>query len=232
MKKIAIMQPTFFPWIGYFDIMDQCEVFVLLDSVQFEKRSWQQRNRIKTPDGPLMITIPVLSKGRFNQKISEVSIEDSGNFFEKTLKTIYHNYKKSRFINHYFDELSGLFNRKHRFLSEFTIEIIEWLKSKFGITTKLILSTSLELTGKKEELLVNICNKLGFKHYLSTPGSEAYIMKSRLFELNDISVEYHKYVHPAYSQLYGDFIPFMSSLDLLFNEGNRSLEIIRSGREK
>src|SRR3990167_8474438 len=85
---IAIMQPTYLPWMGYFDLMDQCDVFVLLDSVQFERRSWQQRNRIKTPQGELWLTVPVLSKGRREQKICQVEIDRSRDFQQKHIRTI------------------------------------------------------------------------------------------------------------------------------------------------
>ena len=96
MTTVAIMQPTYLPWLGYFDLIDRSDIFVFLNSVQFDKRSWQQRNRIKTPNGELMLTVPVLTKGKFKQKIYDVEIDKSKNFAKKHFNSISSNYKKSK----------------------------------------------------------------------------------------------------------------------------------------
>lgn len=224
------MQPTYLPWIGYFDLMDQCDIFVLLDSVQFDKRSWQQRNRIKSPHGELLLTVPVFSKGRRTQKICEVEVDQTTNFPEKHIKAIQHCYGKATFLERYMDDLAAILRKRHRYLAELTIELICWLREAMGIEGELIRSSALGTQGKKVELLVAICKSVGAERYISPLGSKAYIEENDLFAENGIELCYHEYHHPHYGQLFGDFVPHLSVLDLLLNEGERSLSIIRSGR--
>ena len=213
MTTVAIMQPTYLPWLGYFDLIDRSDIFVFLNSVQFDKRSWQQRNRIKTPNGELMLTVPVLTKGKFKQKIYDVEIDKSKNFAKKHFNSISSNYKKSKYFKSYINELDEIYNSKINKLSDLNIRLIKWLSSKLGIKTEFVLSSQLDEHGSKTELLLNICKK-----------------KKNLFEKSGIQLSYQNYKHPTYKQLFGDFIPYMSVIDLLFCEGNKSLEIISSGR--
>ena len=224
------MQPTYLPWMGYFDLMDQSDVFVLLDSVQFDQRSWQQRNRIKTSSGGLLLTVPVFSKGKRDQRICEVQIDQTSNFVEKHIKTIEHYYAKAPFFSKYISELAAVLRKRHQYLAELNIELIEWFREAIGIKTELVRSSSLGIRGKKVELLVAICKVVGAERYLSPLGSKAYIEENNIFPQNDIKLEYQNFEHPTYRQLYGDFIPYLSVIDLLFNEGERSLEVIRGGR--
>ena len=106
------MQPTYLPWLGYFVLINRSDVFVFLDSVQFDKRSWQQRNRIKTPNGELMLTVPVLTKGRFNQNICDAIIDKSQKFEKKHFSSIRSNYMKSKYSKLYIQELEKIFNSK------------------------------------------------------------------------------------------------------------------------
>jgi hypothetical protein len=228
------MQPTYLPWIGYFDLIDQSDCFVFLDSVQFNKRSWQQRNRIKGPDGEVMLTVPVLSKGKREQLICEVMIDGTTNFFKKHIGTIYHNYKKARYFSTYYPSFSEILSSSHKLLCDLNIEIIYWLMVQLGIQSKTIRSSSLNVSGKKAELLCNICQKIGCSIYLSAEGSKEYIEQSNPnpFEEKAIKVIYHDFQHPEYNQLFEPFIFHLSVLDLLFNEGPASLGIIRSGSKR
>ena len=229
---VAIMQPTYLPWIGYFDLLDQADTFVFLDSVQFDKRSWQQRNRIKTHNGESFLTVPVMTKGRRNQKISEVEIARTQDFPKKHLRTIEHNYSKAEHFAYYWDELNSLLKQDYRYLAELNITLIKWFKRILGIHAELIRSSMLDVKGKRVELLVEICKSVGAKRYLSPIGSRPYIENNNLFEKQDIDLRYQNYSHPEYRQLFKEFIPYMSIPDLLFNEGKKSLEILRSGRKE
>ena len=229
MKTAAIMQPTYLPWLGYFYLMDQSDYFVFLDSVQFEKRSWQQRNKIKTPKGDLLLTVPVLSKGRFEQKINEVKIDKTAEFQKKHLKAIKQNYSQAKFFKKYITDLEKILCRNHTYLVDLNEELISWLKDAIGIKSKLIRSSSLRPEGRKVEPLVSICKSIGAKRYLSPLGSKTYIDKNNLFPKYEIELIYNQYQHPRYRQLYGNFIPNLSVIDLLFNEGDKSLSIIKSG---
>ena len=225
-RTIAIMQPTYLPWIGYFDLIDRVDCFVFLDSVQFNKRSWQQRNRIKGSKGVLWLTVPVLSKGRREQKIAEVEIDLTRQFQAKHLKTIMSCYSKTPFCQKYIDELSTILNKSHQWLVELNIELIQWFCRNLGISTQTARSSCLSVEGKKAELLANICEALGADCYLS-----AYIEENNLFKQKKIYLDYHAYKHPKYTQPYGDFLPYLSTVDLLFNMGDSSLPIIREGRQ-
>ena len=231
MAKAVIMQPTYLPWLGYFDLMDQADIFVLLDSVQFDKRSWQQRNRIKSPRGELMLTIPVLTKGKFDQRICDVKVDPTYNFSKEHTGAIKLNYAKAIFFKKYFDSIEGLLNKRQEYLCDFTISFILWIRDMLGIKTKLIRSSSLNVDQSKAELLVQICQAVGAGQYLSPLRSKDYIGDGRLFADNHIELIYHQYTHPEYKQLFGEFIPHLSAVDLLLNEGDASLAVIRSGRE-
>ena len=221
------MQPTYLPWIGYFSLMDQVDTFVFLDSVQFDKRSWQQRNRIKTSQGELFLTVPVVTKGRQSQKIFEVEIDTTQRFSDKHLKTIKNNYAKTLFFSEYWEEISELFHRDCHFLADLNIALIEWFRTKLDIEVEFVKSSSLKIEGKKVELLIAICQEVGAESYLSPLGSKDYIKENNLFRDSGITHLYQNYSHPHYQQLYGNFIPYMSILDLLFNEGDSSLKLIR-----
>ena len=229
MKTIAIMQPTFLPWIGYFAMIEIVDTFVFLDSVQFAKRSWQQRNRIKTPKGEHMLTVPVMSKGLSDQLIKDVCINRDEKFDHKFLNTITANYAKSPYYKEYFPEIKSIVERNTNNLCQLNIELITWLMRCLGITTKVLSSSELALDGKKADLLSEICVSLGATNYLSAPGSKAYIDESDAFVSRGIQVSYHHYEHPVYPQLWGEFIPYLCTLDLLFNCGPGSREIVLSG---
>ncbi len=223
------MQPTYLPWIGYFALMDSIDIFVYLDSVQFDKRSWQQRNKIKTANGAQRLTVPVFTKSLSSQLISRVRIDYSQHFPEKHLKSIELAYKKAMYYDTLFDELFAIINRRYDKLCDLNIALIDLLKIKLGITTKCIKSSSLKTKYKKDELLADICETLSADTYISPIGSRDYMKKSKAFLSRNIKVLYNNYVHPRYSQIHGNFIEYLSCIDLLFNEGPKSLKIIRSG---
>ncbi len=231
MKSIAIMQPTFLPWIGYFALIDRVDEFVFLDEVQFDKRSWQQRNKIKTPNGVKWVTIPVLTKGRSSQSINDVKIlyEGKGNPFDKILRTIEINYKKAPYYQNYLVSLSNIFLSKPGYISDLNQKIIKWVCKELSISTPIIRSSDLAVTGNKDVMLVNICVSRKATSYISPPGSKVYLESSVAFAEKDVRVSYHTYKHPEYRQLYNNFEPFMCILDLLFNEGPDSTKILQKG---
>lgn len=229
MSTIAIMQPTYLPWIGYFAMIDRVDTFVFLDSVQFARRSWQQRNRIKTANGPQMLTVPVHKKGARDQKIAEVTIDDQGHFADKHLRAIEHALAKAPHFDEHAAQLFAILQAGHERLVELNIELITWLTGAFGIESRFVRSSGLDVEGSKDELLADICRAFDATTYLSAPGSRAYIEASDAFERRGITVRYHDYDHPAYPQLYGTFAPYMSAIDLLFNVGPQSLDTLRSG---
>jgi len=231
-KSIAIMQPTFFPWIGYFSMLDKVETFVFLDSVQFAKRSWQQRNQIKTATGAQWITLPVSSSGRRDQLIREAQISREGAPELKIINGLKTSYSKAPFFSLYSDLIFTELLREKEKLCDLNINLILLFQRLLGIENKKILrSSEMTLEGSKADLLVLICQQLGYQNYLSAPASRDYIEESGAFQQADIEVRYHDYKHPVYRQLFGEFVPYMCIVDLLFNEGPASLSILR-GEQK
>jgi len=230
--KAVIMQPSYLSWLGFFDLMDQSDIFVFLDHIQYTKRSWQQRNKIKTPQGELWLTIPIKSKGKYEQKISETLINDSNNWKDKHLQSIKMNYAKSKFFDKYFNEIEKVYKKNTEKLTDITIPLILIIKDILGIKSKIIFSSNLNPQGNKSKLLYDICKKISADEYLSPIGSKNYIDEDDQFTPNNIKLKYQNFEHPIYNQLWGNFISHLSIIDLIFNEGEKSLDIIRSGRKE
>jgi hypothetical protein len=233
MTLCCVMQPTYLPWIGYFDLIDQSDSFIFLDNVQFEKQSWQQRNRIRTHKGLEWLTVPIFIKGRSVQLIKDVEIVLSDKFYLKHLRKIEINYRQAPYFKKYYPEFREILLDHAPILHELNIKLIEWLSYVMGINAKFIVSSALSGQGKRSAILVDLCKKMEADNYLSTAGSRGYLIADyQMFSDAAIKVWLHNYEHPEYRQLYSSFIPYASVIDLLFNEGERSLEIIRSGRRE
>lgn len=228
-KTAAIMQPTFLPWIGYFALIDSVDLFVFLDDVQFDKRSWQQRNRILTAQGPLWLTVPVLTKGRRDQTIAEVELAPDAKFPDTMLRTIESAYSKSPFFARHFPALERLMRSHDQALCDLNIALIDWLAGEFAISTPRVLASATPMTRHKADRLADLCAAHGVSRYLSPPGSKAYLEESDAFERAGIALDYFTYDHPHYAQRGRTFEPYMSALDLLFNAGPDSGEILRAG---
>ena len=225
----AIMQPTYLPWMGYFGLMDRVDKFVLLDSVQFARRSWQQRNQIKTSQGSLFLTVPVLTKGNRGQAIVDVLIDSSQGFPENHVRSIAQSYSRAPYFDRYSSGLFTILHQRHRHLVELTNNLIDWLAGELGITTQIVRSSMLAAKGTKAELLANICQEVGCHRYISPPGSSNYLDASDAFYLAGVGLAYDHFQQPIYRQCHGEFLPYMSVIDLLFNIGPDSLGVIRSG---
>jgi hypothetical protein len=228
--EVAIMQPTYLPWVGYLAMIDRVDRFIYLDSVQFTRRSWQQRNRIKSANGELMLTVPVISKGRRDQLIAETSVLWTSGFGLKHARAIEDAYRQAPFFEKYFSDLKVELLKEQPSLADFTIGLIEFLCRAFDIVTPRVRSSALGVEGHKASLLAALCQKVGATSYLSAPGSQEYIEESDAFERASVSVRYHRYDHPVYPQGKGAFLPYMAAIDLLFHCGGEDgLKVLRQG---
>jgi len=223
------MQPTYLPWIGYFALMDQVNIFVFLDSVQFDKRSFQQRNRIRTEQGELYLTVPVYSKGKQKQKIIDVEIDQTQKFKKKHLASIQSNYSRAPYFKEYWAEFLEIYEKQTGKLIELNLDLIHWISEKLGIETEFRRSSEIPNEGRKADLLFSICKVLNATQYVSPLRSKDYLVKHNPFENSPIELSYIHYDQPQYQQVYTGFVPYLSALDLLMNEGDSSLDIIRSG---
>jgi len=228
---VSIHQPNFLPWLGFFHKMAQCDKFIILDNVQFARRMFFHRTKIKTSQKQaLWLTIPVHDRyGETN--INEIIIDNSQNWKDKHLKSIIMNYHKAEFFSEYIKFFEEIFNDNWEILSDLTITIIKLLASVLEIKTEIILASDLQVTGKSTELLINLCKKVKATSYISGPSGKKYL-KENEFEKNSIELIYHKFNHPEYNQLYGPFMSNLSVIDLLFNCGSESRNILLGKSEK
>ncbi|MBI2251217.1 MAG: WbqC family protein, partial [Armatimonadetes bacterium] len=225
--KIAIQQPECLPWPGFFDKMANCDVFVLLDNVQFKKRYFENRNKIRTKDGWQWITIPVKVKGKYKQRINEVEIDNSINWQKKVLGTLTYNYIKAKYYNEYFDNFEKIILKKYDKLIDFNLNFINLFKEILKIETKIILASILNINEEGSDLILNISEKLGAEVYISGPDGAKYLREEE-FKEKGIKIIYHHYLHPVYKQIYETFIEGLSIIDLIFNCGAESLKILKN----
>ena len=222
------MQPTYLPWLGFFELMDNCDTFVYFDDAQFVKKTIHQRNKIKTKQGQLLLTVPVLSKGKLKQKINETQINNDIHWRKKHFKSIDINYCKAPYYNDYIGAIREIYDQRYTYLVELDIKLIELLKNIIGIKTKTILSSQLEVDGKKDKKILNICKKLKANILYDAFGAKE-ILDDSYFMKNNIKLIFQNYMHPTYKQHWGEFISHLSVLDLLMNQGPNTLKIIKSG---
>jgi hypothetical protein len=227
----VVMQPTYLPWIGYFDLIDQADVFVILDTVQFAKQSWQQRNRIKTPQGPLWLTVPVHQS--LHQSIKDVRIDDKSPWRKKHWASLVANYGKSPYWSAYAPRLEAVYAEANDSLAELNVRLIATLKAMIGVDARFLrTSEMLPIDESKVEALVALCRHVGADVYLSPPGSFDYLQSEAPFEAHGIRLAFQQFAHPVYAQRFGDFVPYMSAIDLLFQCGPGALDVLRSGRRE
>lgn len=231
-RTCVIAQPTFIPWMGWFDLADQADVMIILDDVQFSKQSWQQRNRLRTPEGLGFLSVPVKSAGRSQQLINEVELANESSV-EKLLRTIQGYYARAPFFREHFPGLGDTMREGASTgkLAELNIAVIRWIMQALGIDVPLVRSSELEMDGKRGEYVAALCEKVGATRYLSPAGAQDYLLEDRsAFDSRGIPVELQVYVHPEYRQCFKPFEPYASVLDLIFNTGSEALTILRSGR--
>jgi hypothetical protein len=221
--RLGIVQSNYIPWRGYFDFINSVDTFVLLDTVQYTKRDWRSRNQIKTSEGLHWLSIPVDTKGKFNQKICEVRVSDE-TWSRKHWKTISQSYKKANC----FSEVSGLFATiyeeisTYKFLTEINFHFISSICKFLGIDTKILFAIDVAYANDfedKSQRLLEICRALKATTYLSGSAAKDYL-DEKLFNQSGISVEWLKYPeYPVYDQPHGEFAHNLSILDTLFCVG-------------
>lgn len=231
MRTITIHQPECLPWLGFLDKALRVDVFVLLDSVQYRKDYFQNRNRIRTATGWTWLTVPVSTKDRSRTLIREIEIVDGdGRWRRKHLAQWKTNYRTAPYADAYLPFLEELYSRPHRRLVDFNLEVISWLFRQFGVRTEVRLASEQPSHGAATELNLSLCEAAGATVYLSGIGGKDYLDETP-FRRAGIRVEYQEFRHPTYTQQHEPFLPCMTALDLLFNHGPDSARILRDANE-
>jgi hypothetical protein len=215
---VTIHQPECLPWLGLIEKISDADFFVCLDTVDFEKNYFQNRQYIRTPTGKLLLTIPVESHN--HKPINQVKMVVGTKWQEKFLKTVFQNYKNAPYFEKYYHEFAYIINQPYESIGHLNYAVLNYLLKCFQINTPKVLASELNIdsTLRNSELLAAICERVKADVYLAGPTGTDYL-DLRYFDRLGIYVHYHKFNHPVYKQLYHGFEPGMSSIDLLFNEG-------------
>ncbi len=230
MKKVAIVQSNYIPWRGYFDLIAAVDELILYDDMQYTRRDWRNRNKIKTPQGLQWLTVPVKVKGKFHQRIRDTEI-DGTDWQASHWKALRANYSRAAHTDAIVTTLAPLYlDAAYTHLSVLNRALIDWVCAYLGIQTRITDSSAYQLVEGKTERLVDLCRQVGATEYISGPAARAYL-DDALFLDAGITVtffEYHGYA--PYPQLWGDFVPDVSVLDLLFNCGDEAKRFLRYTR--
>jgi hypothetical protein len=229
-KKVAILQSNYIPWKGYFDIINSVDEFVLYDEVQYTRRDWRNRNKIKSPQGTMWLTIPVEVKGRYFQKISETRISDPEwrSRHWATISLYYSGAPHFRYYREFFEQL--YMGADDAFLSRINHRFLTSICSLLNIETRLTWSSDYHCQGEKTERLIQMCKQTGATYYLSGPSAKGYI-DEELFRQEGIVLAYMDYSgYPEYQQLNQPFDHAVSIVDLIFNEGPAAPLFMKSFR--
>lgn len=223
---VAIHQPNYLPWLGFFHKMANSDVFVLLDNVKHSKSSFTHRNKIKVNNKEFLLSVPLKNK---ESLINELILADPVNNLQKHWRLIQNGYSKSYHWNTYFEELKLIYNGNWNRLIDLNIALINFIKNQLGLKTKIVLASELmDISGEGSDRNLSICKTLGADVYLSGNGARSYNDEQSFYDAG-IEIRYNNFVHPRYPQIGDSFIPNLATLDLLFNCGPSSRSILLNG---
>ncbi len=224
-RVAVVLQPSYLPWLGYFAQFYRCDVFVVYDNVQFDKHGWRNRNRIKTAQGPQWLTVPVLTHGQNQPTNRQVLIDNKQPWRKKHLASLRQNYARAPYFKDYIAIFDELYSRDWDSLFELNMASFAALIGALGLAREFRYASEFGVDGDPIERLIGLCQAVGATHFFEGAAGADYIDDTR-FAAAGVTIEYQNYQHPVYAQLHGDFVPYLSVIDLLFNCGPRSLEIL------
>ena len=214
--RVTIHQPDFVPWYGYFERWAVADLFIILDDVQFLRRGWHHRDKIKTRDGPRWLTLPTIKSGRYNQLIRDVELSHTTDWVDKHLTLLRHAYRTAPGFTDHFDSIIEIYNRKKWVkLLELNLAFLELGRDFFGVRTPTVLSSTLGISSRSTARLVELVQAVGGTEYISGMGAKAYLDESKFKEAG-LGLIWEKGREQIYPQLHDDFIPRLSFLDMMF----------------
>jgi hypothetical protein len=228
---VSINQPAYLPWLGYFHRIAISDLHIVLDHVQFEKNSFSNRNKVRTPTGWCWLTVPLKTSGKFGAlPLNRVEIAEGARWEVKHRSTLAQNYAKAPFFAAHAPAVEGWYRQSWTRLADLTRETTRYQLDALGIRTPLLFSSQMKVDGAKDELVLNLCKEVGATMYLSGPLGRNYL-RPELFTAAGIRVVFQDYVHPTYPQVFPGFELYMAALDLLFNCGPESSQVLGSSNE-
>lgn len=234
MTTVVVLQPSYLPWLGCFDQLRRADILIWYDDVQFDKNGWRNRNRIKGPNGPVWLTVPVLKKGGLQKSINETLIDNRQAWVRKHVLSMQQNYARAPHVGAVLPNLAALLQRGWERLVDLNIATTEWLAKELAITTPTYRASALQAEGDRSGRLIALCRQFQATRYLFGDAARDYLDVAR-FAAEGIEVVWHGYQHPSYPQMHGDFVPYLSAVDLLFNvggaEGRRVLDSVSIERQ-
>lgn len=227
-KLVVIHQPDFMPYLGFFHRLLSADVYIVLNNVQFvsSSRSWNNRDKIKTKNGATWMTVPV-NKCPRNTMINEVIISSAIDWKSEHLTALQINYKKSAHFGEIYPHIEKLYSNGAEYLEDFTFASIKMLMMLFDINITVLYSSDLNVEGTSNTRIARLVKAVGSHRYLSGIGARDYY-DPEIYKNEGVEVIWQEFTHPVYPQQFGDFIPNLSSIDLLFNCGiEKSREVLR-----
>jgi|TARA_Y100000310_G_scaffold114203_1_gene112701 hypothetical protein len=221
-------QPVYLPWLGLFHKIALADNFVWFDDVQYQKKDWNNRNKIKTKNGPIWLTVPVLSKKHFEKKVGRIKINNDLPWAKKHLKSIQFSYSKSKYFDYYYEFFKNVYNKKWIFLSDLNLHILKFFLKELKIEVPIVKLSDLKISGQKSDLVLNMCKQLKAKIYIFGGEGKNYADQEK-FRGSGVEPIFQEYNHPEYQQMHGDFISHLSIIDLLFNCGPECYDILMHG---
>jgi len=215
-KIVAAHQPNYLPWIGFFHKIWKSDLFIILDHVQFTRRGFINRNRVKGPKGAVWLTVPVRVHGKM--RIMDVPIDNSKDWSRKHASTLRAFYAKAPYFDDVYPVLEEVYEAEWESLAELNIEIIMRIAKLLDLNRQFIRSSTLDPQGKKMEMIIDLCKKVNADIYFSGRGAMKY-QDPNTFKENGIELVYQQFEHPVYPQRFGEFIPNLSIVDMLLNIG-------------
>jgi len=227
MTCVAVLQPGYLPWLGFFDQMLRADVFVFYDDVPFDKHGWRNRNRVKSRMGPQWLTVPVRMGGKLGERIFDVQIDNNQPWGRKHIATLRQLYAGAAFKEKYLPALVEELSRPWDRIADLAIALTRMMASWLDIETPTYRSSELGVPGDRNTRLINICRHFGADRYLSGNAAQDYLDVAG-FADEGIAVEWQNFQHPEYPQQYGEFVPFLSAIDLLLNCGPDSPALLKN----
>jgi len=217
-------QPVYLPWLGLFHKIAISDLYCYFDIVQYQRKDYNNRNKIKTHNGDIWLSVPVRSSGRLNSKINDIEIINNG-WNKKHIRSIELNYSKAKYFEKYFNGIKKILLNDYKYLSDLNYDILKYGLHALNIDTKVIKASDYDFSGSKSDLVLDMCVKLSADLYIFGKQGKEYANTDSFLDKSILTI-FQDYKHPAYRQLHGDFIPNMCFLDLIFNHGSNSYNLL------